>query len=195
MWQYFTTYNEALLCFCHFSWIDQTTVDFAHAPTTVIKLWYHCVWSYRYIFFSILKINMDINCTTGPGLFTTMMTSSNGNIFRVTGPLCGEFTGPGEFPAQRPVMPSFVFFDLRLNKRLSRQPWGWWCETPSWWLWRQGNDCYVFDGHNQIFGVATNISHSKIAPDKYRSSRQWQPLSKTNVWHAWPLIQSGSPMM
>ena len=27
-----------------------------------------------------------------------MMTSSNGNIFRVTGPLCGEFTGPGEFP-------------------------------------------------------------------------------------------------
>ena len=26
-----------------------------------------------------------------------MMTSSNGNIFRVTGPSCGEFTGPGEF--------------------------------------------------------------------------------------------------
>ena len=30
--------------------------------------------------------------------FDYMMTSSNGNIFRVTGPLCGEFTGPGEFP-------------------------------------------------------------------------------------------------
>ena len=27
------------------------------------------------------------------------MTSSNGNIFRVTGPLCGKFTGPSEFPA------------------------------------------------------------------------------------------------
>ena len=26
------------------------------------------------------------------------MTSSNGNIFRVTDHLCGEFTGPGEFP-------------------------------------------------------------------------------------------------
>ena len=48
-----------------------------------------------------------------------MMTSSNGNIFRVIGPLCGEFTGPGEFPTQRPVTRSFdVFFDLRLNKRL-----------------------------------------------------------------------------
>ena len=68
------------------------------------------------------------------------MTSSNGNIFRVTGPMCGEFTGPGEFPAQRPVTRSFnVFFDLRPNKRLSKQPWGWWFEAPSWSLWRQCN--------------------------------------------------------
>ena len=53
-----------------------------------------------------------------------MMTSSNGNIFRVTGPLCGEFTSPGEFPTQRPVMWSFdVFFDLHLNKWLSKQQW------------------------------------------------------------------------
>ena len=69
-----------------------------------------------------------------------MMTTSNGNIFRATGHLCGEFTGPGDFPAQRPVTRSFdVFFDLRPNKRLSKQPWGWWFETPSWSLWRQCN--------------------------------------------------------
>ena len=43
-----------------------------------------------------------------------MMTSSNGNIFGVTDHLCGEFTGSGEFPAQRSVTRSFdVFFDLR----------------------------------------------------------------------------------
>ena len=49
-----------------------------------------------------------------------MMTSSNGNIFRATGHLCGEFTG--EFPAQRPVTRSFdVFFGLCLNKRLSKR--------------------------------------------------------------------------
>ena len=71
------------------------------------------------------------------------MTSSNGNIFRVTGPLCGEFTGPGEFPTQRPVTRCFdVFFDLRLNKRLSKQPWGWWFEMPSWSLWRQCNGSF-----------------------------------------------------
>ena len=35
------------------------------------------------------------------------MTSSNGNIFRVTGPLCGNSPVNGEFPAQRPVTRSF----------------------------------------------------------------------------------------
>ena len=69
-------------------------------------------------------------------------------IFRVTGPLCGEFTGPGEFPAQRPVTRSFdIFFDLRLNKRLSEQPCGQWFEMPLWSLWRHCNVC----GHEALF--------------------------------------------
>ena len=79
-----------------------------------------------------------------------MMTSSNGHNLRVTGPLCGEFTGPGEFPAQRPVTRSFdVFFDLHLYKRLSKQPWGWWFETPSWSLWCQCNDSF----HRYILSI------------------------------------------
>ena len=46
----------------------------------------------------------------------------------------------GEFPAQRPVTRSFdIFFDLRLNKRLSKQWWGRWFETPSRPLWRNCN--------------------------------------------------------
>ena len=48
----------------------------------------------------------------------------------------------GEFPSQRPVTRGFdVFFDLRLNKRLSKQSWGWWFETPSRILWRHSNGC------------------------------------------------------
>ena len=44
----------------------------------------------------------------------------------------GNSPVPGEFPAQRPVTWSFhVFFDLRLNKRLSKQSQGWWFETLS----------------------------------------------------------------
>ena len=59
-----------------------------------------------------------------------MMTSSNGNIFRVTGPLCGEFTGLRSFD---------VFFDLRLIKRLNKHSRGWWFETLSSPLWRYRN--------------------------------------------------------
>ena len=50
-----------------------------------------------------------------------MMMSSNGNIFHVTGPCEGNSLVTSEFPSQRPVTRSFdVFFDLRLNKRLSK---------------------------------------------------------------------------
>ena len=67
-----------------------------------------------------------------------MMTSSNGNIYPVTGPLCGEFTG--EFHLKRPETQSFdVFFYLRLIKRLSKQSRGWWSETPPRTLWRHCN--------------------------------------------------------
>ena len=46
----------------------------------------------------------------------------------------------GEFSAQRPVTLSFdVFFDVRLNKRLSKQPWGWWFDTSLRSLWRHSN--------------------------------------------------------
>ena len=47
----------------------------------------------------------------------------------------------GNFPAQRPVIRSFdVFFDLHLNKWLSKQSWGWWLEMPSHSLWCHSNE-------------------------------------------------------
>ena len=50
-----------------------------------------------------------------------------------------------EFPAQRPVTRSFdIFFDLRLNKRSSKQWWRWWFETPSRPLWRQCDDFKIW---------------------------------------------------
>ena len=50
-----------------------------------------------------------------------------------------------DFPSQRPVTRSFdVFFDLCLNKQLSKQSKRWWFETPSRSLWRHCNgDCWV----------------------------------------------------
>ena len=53
----------------------------------------------------------------------------------------GNSPVPGEFTAQRPVTRNFdVFFDLRPNKRLSKQSGGWWFETPPRPLWRHRNE-------------------------------------------------------
>ena len=47
---------------------------------------------------------------------------------------------PCEFPTQMPVTGSFdIFFDLGLNKWLSKQSGGWWFETPSRPLQRHSN--------------------------------------------------------
>ena len=70
---------------------------------------------------SIIPRNCPIN----------MMTSSNGNILRVTGNLCGEFTGPRWIPQVPHTKASdaelwCLLWYLRQNKRLSKQSWGWW---------------------------------------------------------------------
>ena len=53
----------------------------------------------------------------------------------------GNSPVPGEFPTQRPVTRSLdVYFDLRPNKRLSKQWWGWWFETQSCPLWHHCNE-------------------------------------------------------
>ena len=65
---------------------------------------------------------------------------SNGNIFRVTGTLCGEFTGHRWIPHTKASDAELWFFYLRLNERLSKPSWGWWFETPSRPFWRHCNE-------------------------------------------------------
>ena len=70
----------------------------------------------------------------------------------------------GEIPAQRPVTQSFnVFFDVRLNKRLSKQWWGWWFETPWYPLWRHCNANSIdvtSVWHNVPYNVPSTLSES-----------------------------------
>ena len=134
------TVNDTIICYLkntdeyyHRSCTDPSPIkplnkwDFAVADGDAIKsdrIWVRSPWP------------TGLRCSR-----IDMMTSSNGIIFRDThGPLCEEFTGPGEFPTQRPVTRSFdVFFDRRLNKRLNKQSWGWWFETLSRPLWGHRN--------------------------------------------------------
>ena len=70
----------------------------------------------------------------------------------------------GEFPTQRPVTRSFdVFFGLRLNKRLSKQSWGWWFETPSRPLWRHCNAKSRAQNTSQFWNTARNIWRQTIS--------------------------------
>ena len=57
-------------------------------------------------------------------------TSSNKNLFHITGPLWGEIVRHRWIPPQRPVTQSFdVFFYVHMNKRLNKQWRRRWLET------------------------------------------------------------------
>ena len=91
------------------------------------------------------------------------VSSTNGNIFQITGPLWGESTG---YRSQRPATPSAdVFFDLHLNKRLSKQSRRQWFETPSRSLWRHCNVA-VFVAVRQ-FSTHTLLCHITAAIKEY----------------------------
>ena len=63
-----------------------------------------------------------------------------------------------------PVTRSFdVFFDMRLNKRLGKQSWGWWSETPSSPLWR----------HCNVYSQATQSALTNKSTNRY-----WVAISK-----------------
>ena len=78
-----TNQNDSKRLHCACAYIDvirrgaTTVLNISKHTLRLHKLW----WSLRW-------------ATIKPG----MMTSSNGNIFRVTGPLCGEFTGLRRIP-------------------------------------------------------------------------------------------------
>ena len=101
----------------------------------------------------------------------------------------GNSPGTGEFPAQMPVTRSFgVFFDHRLNERLSKHSWGWWFETPSCPLWRHCNVEVT-----RVLSKYRHLWHSmcKILRSKYKSyenidinSKLWLKI-KLNKFESW----------
>ena len=91
-------------------------------PASILSSTRYLMWSVRFL----------VLVTSVTRVLYYMMTSSNRKQISALLAICaGNSPVTGEFPAQRPVMRNFdVFFDLRLNKRLSKQWWGWWFETP-----------------------------------------------------------------
>ena len=87
-----------------------------------------------------------------------MITSWNGNIFALLAICEGNSPVSGEAPSQRPVTRSFhVFFDLHLNRRLSKQWWVCCFETPSRPLWRHFNVYDMLGQYHSHITVPTVI--------------------------------------
>ena len=101
--------------------------------------------------------------------------------------LCvGNSPVTGEFPSQRPVIRSFdVFFDLCLNKRLSKQSRRWWFETPSRSLWRHCNDEYSPSSSSPASYVNSHHKYNTVSPHSYLYNRN------PNTWKANLFIETG----
>ena len=108
----------------------------------------------------------------------------------------GNSPVPGEFPAQKPVTRSFdVFFDLRLNKRLSKQSWGWWFETLLRPLWRHSNVIHMLAGTFHVPLTSNDIIDKTLSCKSYLSadslatrSWTWRMLSYAFIPMIWLVI-------
>ena len=104
----------------------------------------------------------------------------------------GNSPVPGEFPTQRPVTRGFhVFFDLRLNKRLSKQSWGWWFETLSRPLWRHRNVKPSCVGNSEINTMRLELCRRKdfIGISMAPCVDTKQP---SHIWGQLTIIQQGN---
>ena len=98
--------------------------------------------------------------------FSNMRTSSNRNIFRVTGPLCEEFTGHRWIPLTKASHAElWCFFILRMNKWLSKQSWDWWFETLLRPLWRHNNEKFTFSTAQNIVNNPEFITRTMMPLD------------------------------
>ena len=94
-----------------------------------------------------------------------------------------------EFPTQRPMTWSFdVFFDLRLNKRLSKQSWGWWFEMPWCPIWHH---CNAVPIKQDMLTNVTNCAHYSESPsitlrdDSVFAPSQWEMALHCNAISHW----------
>ena len=88
-----------------------------------------------------------------------------------------------EFPTQRPVTRSFgIFFNLRLNKQLSKQWRGWWFETSSCPSWRHCNKFRLVHSGGWCINATVNwvLFGAKPLPELMLKYCQLDPLEQTS---------------
>ena len=87
----------------------------------------------------------------------------------------GNSPVPGEFPPKALTRNVDVFFDLRLNKRLSKQSWDWWFETPPRPLWCHRSVLTLCEGNASI-KTAIYFTYSRNVSRDYYFWTYWRLL-------------------
>ena len=135
-----------------------------------------------------------------------MMTLSNGNIFRVTDLLCGEFSRHRWILRTKASGRSFdVFFDLLQSQQLSKQWRSRWSEMPSRPLCRHCNEICLLINSCTISTTQINPLSSKVFYIHTMHVRfQWFPILRRwrflfspvdgrphsyGHWCWWPVIE------
>ena len=128
------------------SWLFQWSKTCVAAPTLFLWSILEC---YQYSLWRCLKCVNLVNLKLNDIVYITRahVDVINWKRFPRYWPFVrGIHRSPVNSPAQRPVTRSFdVFFDLRTNKRLSKQWWDWWFETPSCPLGRHCSERLAFN--------------------------------------------------
>ena len=116
-----------------------------------------------------------------------MLTSSNGNMFCVTGFCAGNSPVTGEFPSHRPVARGFdVFVALCLNKRLSKQSRRRWFETPSRSSWPH---CNVVPNSDPVIRTAMgSFDVQRVTHVQFLIGETAQIGGFRTLWKEWPHI-------
>ena len=132
-------FDDVIMCFFVFV-VSSALNGFAWFITHIFHG--HYIWHKKPIQDFIKSLVSDAHNALIKALIY-MMTSSNGNIFRVTGPLSGKFIGHRWFPLTKASDAELWFYYLGLNNRLSKQFTRRWFDTPSCSLWHHYNLTHI----------------------------------------------------
>ena len=158
-------------------------ITYCSSPTIISFVsFYSCSADENQITYHWYSCSLEDRIYSGYGL----MTSSNGNIFRVTGPYCWEFTGRWWIPLTEA---SDIFLDLCLNKRLNKKSRRCRFETPSRSLWRHYN-CRISFHRDALCHSIINVPSISLLSTKYTKSVCVRtPSSLVGHSHIWSMLE------
>ena len=135
-----------------------------------------CGWWRTFIATSSFLNEIQLNILQQDHVSLNMMTSSNGNIFRVTGHLCGEFTGqsPVNSPRKGQQRRDLIFSLI--------------CSWINGWVNnREAGDLRRHRVHYDVIvmkdpRVSSGVFYVRFKSGRYPATRHWYAICDNGIW-------------